>query len=575
MGGLRAPPRHFALGWSLALIVVRLPRLTSPSRSAAVPFALAPFAEVPLDQNLLEALIDDHEHVTLPRLRRLWRYYRNTLAEPSDSGGSSGPPAQRAGLPRRLMVNRPQPRDGRFVREVVIENDIAWRIHTLVDFMFPSAPKIVSTARDAATRREIEAALNAAIDANAGGEGGGIALWQNAALLGSVYGHVDFLVSIAPSTSAVHPSIVNRESSILPVGDFEQRGGREPGQHVEGPPALASEHVLDDLLARVRSAIVIETVEAPRAIALLNPRDYRVIDAYILHWRQPVHEATKETWFSRLARTLRGKTASHSDAWALDGSGSGRGYRTITHIFSADRIQRYEDEQLVFEHINRLDRVPVVHVQNLPQPLCWEGMSDVEPLIPLQDELNIRLSDRANRVTMQSFRMWLAKGIENFNDRPVGPGQMWQTDNEHASIESFGGDADSPSERQHIEELREALDKASGVTPAAAGHIKSKIGNLTSENALRISLMGTIAKVKRKRITYGSGIARLCELILHALDEHGIYRSDESDRGVEIVWGDPLPNDETRRLNDALLKMQLGVPAETVRAELGYAEHAP
>jgi hypothetical protein len=172
---------------------------------------------------------------------------------------------------------------------------------------------------------------------------------------------------------------------------------------------------------------------------------------------------------------------------------------------------------------------------------------------------------------MQSFRMWLAKGIDNFNERPVGPGQMWQTENENASIESFGGDADSPSERQHIEELREALDKASGVTPAAAGHIKAKIGNLTSENALRISLMGTIAKVKRKRITYGQGIARLCEMVLHALHVHGIYHTRPGDRAVDIVWGDPLPIDETRRLNDALLKVQLGVPAEAVRAELGYA----
>ena len=145
------------------------------------------------------------------------------------------------------------------------------------------------------------------------------------------------------------------------------------------------------------------------------------------------------------------------------------------------------------------------------------------------------------------------------------------TENLDASIEAFGGDADSPSERQHIEDLREALDKASGVTPAAAGHIKAKIGNLTSENALRISLMGTLAKTKRKRLTYGAGIARLCELILHALDVHGVYRSDPADRGVEIAWSDPLPIDETRRLNDGLLKVQLGVPAQTVRGELGYA----
>jgi hypothetical protein len=166
--------------------------------------------------------------------------------------------------------------------------------------------------------------------------------------------------------------------------------------------------------------------------------------------------------------------------------------------------------------------------------------------------------------------MWLGKGIDNFLDRPVGPGQMWLTDNMEASIEAFGGDADSPSERQHLEDLREALDKASGVTPAAAGHIKARVGNLTSENALRISLMGTIAKIKRKRVTYGQGIAELCGLILHALHVHGVYRTDERDRKVDIRWGDAIPADESRRIADALSKAQLGIPVEILRGELGY-----
>lgn len=436
----------------------------------------------------------------------------------------------------------------------MIENDIAWRIHTLVDFMFPSPPRLVSMARDAAKRREIEAVLAAALDAGADGESGP-SLWQSAAVLGSVYGHVDFLVSIEP------------ESSIP-----SKSGASSGGSAFDGPAgALASEPSLDETLHRVRSSMVIETVEAPRAIALLNERDYRVIDAYILHWSQPTNEVEREGLLSRISRAV-GWRAKPGDSGSLDAGR--RGSRTITQIFSADRIQRYEDGRLVLDQHNRLGCVPVVHVQNLPQPLCWEGLSDVEPLIPLQDELNTRLSDRANRVTMQSFRMWLGKGIENFGERPVGPGQMWMTDNLDASIEAFGGDADSPSERQHIQELREAMDKASGVTPAAAGHINAKVGNLTSENALRISLMGTLAKIKRKRLTCGAGIARLCELILHALDVHGVYRSEPADRHVEVAWSDPLPIDETRRLNDALIKLQLGVPAETVRAELGYGDES-
>ena len=366
-----------------------------------MPLSLAPFADIPLSEDLLDALIDEHEQRVLPRLQRLWRYYRNPLAEPHEGGGSSGPPAQRVGLPARLasssVSSRSARRDSRLEREVVIENDIAWRVHTLVDFMFPAPPRIVSMAKGEATRRAIEAVLAAAFDASADGEGA--ALWQNAALLGSVYGHVDFLVSM-----------------LAPSGGAGEAGGSSD----DGPAgALASEPSLNETLHRVRSSLVIETVEAPRAIALLNAHDYRVLDAYILRWEQPTNEIERESTLSRVSRFLR-ITPTDAHPWASVKAGGRRSSVTITQIFSGDRVQRYEDDRLVFEQVNRLGRVPVVHVQNLPQPLCWEGLSDVEPLIPLQDELNTRLSDRANRVTMQSFRMWLGKGIENFNDRPVG-----------------------------------------------------------------------------------------------------------------------------------------------------------
>jgi hypothetical protein len=511
-----------------------------------VTYALAPFHSISLDEKLLALLIDEHETIALPRLMRLWRYYRNALAEPTMNGGSTGAPAQRSGLPPRLISEsedlQPEPR---FRREIVIENDIAWRIHALVDFMFPAAPRIVSQARGE-RQQEIQTILNAIFDAN-----GGIALWQNAALLGSVYGHIDFLINCNGLSA-----ISGRRSALA--------DSRSLNADRSTPPGVApSKPSFEDLIDRIRSTVLIETIEAPRAISLLNRNDYRVLDAYIVHFAQPVHDVDEDGWLTRLMRAMRRGNSYISTR---------RASVTITEIHSATSSQRYEDGVLISESINRVGRIPVVHIQNLSQPLRFEGLSDVEPLIPLQDELNTRLSDRANRVTMQSFRMWLGKGIENFDELPVGPGQMWSTDNLEAEIESFGGDADSPSERQHLEDLREALDRASGVTPAAAGHIKARVGNLTSENALRISLMGTIAKIKRKRITYGTGIRQLCELILHALDVYGVYRTTPRERQVEIAWPDPLPTDESRRIEDALRKAQLGVPTNVLRAELGYPD---
>lgn len=544
------------------------PGSTTQSNSATL--ALEPFASIPLDEALLQLLIDEHESITLPRLERLWKYYRNHLAEPNDQGGSSGPPAQRAGLPRRLLDIVQLHRDDRFGREIVIENDIAWRIHTLIDFMFPEAPRILSQAADPQKREQINAILDAVIGAN-----GGIALWHNAALLGSVYGQVDFLLDFdALSSPGLGRGSRNDHDGST---ETETLPGLKAGLNTTSPGATPSETSshFSDLLQHIGSLIQIETIEAPRAIPLLNRHDYRVLDAYILHYEQAVNDVRRrETMLDRIARTLRLSRAVKPKHGASGGAsalrGASRATVTVTEIHSATHTQRYEDDQLVFESRNRLGRIPVVHIQNLAQPLRFEGLSDVEPLIPLQDELNTRLCDRANRVTMQSFRMWLGKGIDNFLDRPVGPGQMWLTDNLDASIEAFGGDADSPSERQHLEDLREALDKASGVTPAAAGHIKARVGNLTSENALRISLMGTIAKIKRKRVTYGQGISQLCNLILQALHVHGVYRSEERDRRVEIRWGDAIPADESRRIKDALDKAKLGIPIDTLRSELGY-----
>ena len=219
--------------------------------------------------------------------------------------------------------------------------------------------------------------------------------------------------------------------------------------------------------------------------------------------------------------------------------------------------------------------LPVVHVQNLSQPFRYEGLSEVEPLMPLQDELNTRLSDRASRVTLQSFRMYLAKGVDGFDTAPIGPGQVWVTDNPDAEVVAFGGDAHSPSEASHILEVREAMDKASGVPPIASGVVRAKIGNLSSANALRITLMGVLSKTARKRVTYGRGIGEMSRKMLAALDAAGVLRTGARDRGIRLDWPDPLPVDVREQVAVARAKSELGVPEERVLAELGYAPTDP
>ncbi len=477
------------------------------AETATIPATIAPA--------LLDSLIDRHQKETEPRLRRLWDYYRNPVR--ADRSGPRHKLAQAEGLPARLTASCDQgPGGARSAREVVIENDIAWRINTIVSFMFGKPLIIQSAVGDPKRAEQIQAFIRRVFKHN-----GGARFFQDLGLLGAVYGTVDVLVRV-----------------------------------VEGDDA---------------GRIVLDSIEAPRAIPIVNQSDYRRLDAYALHLRRWAPEVEQNHFFSRVRNRVLG--------------GVGRRQRPViedTQVWTAEMYQRYSSRpgvfgggrKLVSESVNRLGRVPVIHIQNLSQPFFYEGLSEVEPLIPLQDELNTRLSDRANRVTFQSFKMYLGKGIEKFMERPVGPGQMWQTDNPDAQIIEFGGDGQSPSEDSHISDIREAMDKASTVSPLAAGLLRAKVGNLTSENALRIVMMGLLAKVDKKRLTYGHGIESICELVLHAADVYGIFPNDPEERGVRLDWAEPLPDTDSQLLRNALMKLEVGVPREQVLTELGYTENA-
>lgn len=468
-----------------------------------------------LNAQEIDHLVAEHRHNRQPRFRNFWNYYRN----PSQKKGKGDSPrlAQEAGLPARLSHHTHDTS-----HERVIENDIAWRIDTLVEFMFGKPLTLQSVHPDAQRASEIEQFLRRVVDFN-----GGIQFFQNMALLGAVYGHVDLLAR------------------------FEQSDHDEPA-----------------------ASIAIDLIDAERCMAVLDPNDYRRFRAFVLHVEQE-ESAAKRSWFSKIRDQISLNTCSLIDE-------SKTGQLTHTLVWTDQTIHRYVEssgflhpkQREVDSSVNRLGVIPIVHIQNLPLPFAYEGLGDVEPLIPLQNELNTRLSDRANRVTFQSFKMYLGKGIEHFIDRPVGPGQMWQTENPDASIQEFGGGGLDPSETAHINEIREALDKTSGVSPVAAGIIRDKVGNLTSENALRITLMGLLAKTNRKRLTYGRGIEQLSQLILHLADIHGLFPNNPDERGIRVSWPDPLPQNEKQQLQNAALKLELGVPRKIVLAELGYDDVA-
>ncbi|MHC4411645.1 MAG: phage portal protein [Planctomycetota bacterium] len=502
-------------------------------------FELEIFNDNQLQADYLKWLVEEYSIDIQRHFSWLWEYYANRMSDSNTVGifgrnrSESGRwyvQAQECGLPSRITGRAYCASGGVFGgqavkevqrKEVVIENDIAWRINAAVDFLFGKPISFVCKSPDGGKRAEIESILKAVFSAN-----GGIGFFQDMAMLGSVYGFVDCLA----------------------------RPGKEIFEHISSSTHTIS---LEDVL-QLAQKVDLELIEAPRALPILEENDYRKIRCYVQHFHQKKNAINvKSSFLSRLLPIKRG------------GSDS-RQVVSVTEIISANAWQRYEDGELTGSGELPWGFLPVVHIQNMAQPFYYEGASDVEPLLPLQDELNTRLSDRASRITFQSFKMYLAKGIEGFESRPVSPGRMWYTDNPEATIEEFGGDSGTPSEDMHIAEIREAMDKASGVTPLVAGIIKGKVGNLTSAVALRLTLMGMLSKTERKRFAYGEGLRKIAEMVLKILDKANVYKTSNADRQIDIIFPSPLPENVMEKLKEAQIKKELGLPAEQVLRELGY-----
>ena len=508
-------------------------------------FDLKIFSDAGFEAAYLEWLTGEQWVEQQEHFGRLWDYYQNPAVRSfrmagDEANGSGLVQAQETGLPVRITGRRyGSTREAAFGKkvgdihrkEVVIENDIAWRISAMVDFLFGKGVSFVSRASEASRRQEIEDILKAVFGAN-----GGAGFFQDLAVLGSVYGFADCLVR--PGERLL--------SRLCRAGRQDVRSSF--------PTASGFTCVLDQA-----GTLALELIEAPRALPILEESDYRMLRYYVQHFQQACNSVEKGG--AGIVSVVGGRSSVRQ-----------RRIITVTEVLGSSAWQRYENGELAAEGENALGFVPVVHIQNLAQPYYYEGISDVEQLAALQDELNTRLSDRASRITMQAFKMYLAKGIDGFSDKTISPGRLWFTDNLEASIEAFGGDAACPSESLHIAEVREAMDKISGVTPVVAGVLKNKLGNLTSGVALKMTFMGMLTKTARKQLTYGQGLKAIAAMVLTILDRAGVYATTAEERAVDVVFANPLPEDESERLKEALMKKELGVAEATIREELGYRE---
>ena len=198
-------------------------------------FDLHIFKDQQFDADYLEWLVDERSIEVQERFTKLWEYYTNRIYGVTGGGFSERSiselgrcylQAQEFGLPARItgFVHSAQTGifGGRAVKdiqrkEVVIENDIAWRVNAAADFLFGKPISFVSRSPEGRRRAEIESILKALFSAN-----GDIGFFQDMAVLGGVYGFVDCLIRPGDEITEKYISTSSSSTQTLPLEEVLQ-----------------------------------------------------------------------------------------------------------------------------------------------------------------------------------------------------------------------------------------------------------------------------------------------------------------------------------------------------------------
>lgn len=240
--------------------------------------------------------------------------------------------------------------------------------------------------------------------------------------------------------------------------------------------------------------------------------------------------------------------------------------KIMTSLYQMDEIKGWS---LKDEVKNIYGQVPVFHFANNSDIGCF-GQSELKQAIHIQDALNKSVLDMMVAMEFQAYRQRWASGIEIEYDKdgkPIPPFQagvshLWISENPDAKFGDFAA-ADLEQFLKVKESFRIDMAATTGtplhyfmLSGAGSGFPQSGFSLLKQETRF-------INKVRDRQQAFG---AIWDDVMTFAL------RLAETEARVFTEWEDPAPLSEKERLENLLLKKDLGVSEKQLMTEAGYGE---
>ncbi len=249
---------------------------------------------------------------------------------------------------------------------------------------------------------------------------------------------------------------------------------------------------------------------------------------------------------------------------------------TVVEGWSADALEVRVDDRLVRAGPNPYGGlIPFVHVPNLQPPNAAWGVSDLRDVIPLNREINARLSDQSDSIRYHADPPVVFRGVQEHSDLAVGAGTVWDVPAD-ADVHLLEWRGQPPSAVAYVELLFRALYEVAETPRTSFGDS----GRLLSGVALETELRPLIMRTLRKRIFWEAGYRRRSALILEIARQFGLYEPRGSEGGggaarlpaTKVLWPPLVPRDDVTEVRSNIALVQAGLRSRVTALDALGAE---
>lgn len=210
---------------------------------------------------------------------------------------------------------------------------------------------------------------------------------------------------------------------------------------------------------------------------------------------------------------------------------------------------------------NKYGIIPFVCIPNLTISCRTEGYSDLDDIIPLNTEYNMKSSDVSEIIDYHAAPVTVVYGAK-IGNLEKGANKMWGGLAKDAKVENLELQGDLAASTGFIDKIKQSMCEVGGVPESVLGGAQS-ISN-TSGVALQYMNLPLIEKCNQKRMSTEDGLERLNSLILLISMLEGLVFKPTEIKTLDFFYTDvdipdTLPKDELIELQRLQMELKSGL----------------